>query len=116
MIAVLYRVILKHGRETEFQEHWRTLTHYYIGEKGSLGSCLHKTEENLWIAYSRWPNKDIRDASWPGHGDPQKTLPLDIQETIKNLKSCVEVEFPETVMELVDDTMNDPVTLTAQQR
>lgn len=105
MIAVLYRVLVKHEQEEEFQKNWRELTHYYAAEKGALGACLHKTSENLWIAYSRWPDKETRDAAWPGHDSPQKNLPIEIQNLINNLKNCVDVEFPETVMELIDDLL-----------
>lgn len=107
MIGILYRFILKHGMESQFQDHWQKLQNFYINEKDALGSTLYKTQENLWIAYSRWPDKATRDAAWPGHNDPDTKLPEEIQQTIKDLKECVEVEFPETIMQMVQEIAKD---------
>jgi len=68
---------------------------------------LHKTAEGYWLAYSRWPDKATRDASWPGENAPSNVLPDDIKEAIIEIKNCIDQErkFPEICMEIVDDLL-----------
>jgi quinol monooxygenase YgiN len=64
MLAIIYRFHLKPEQESHYQSAWDILTDYFIKCRGSLGSALHKSENGLWIAYSRWPDRATRDASW----------------------------------------------------
>lgn len=76
-------------------------------KRGALGSCLHKTDEGMWLAYSHWPNKATRDASWPGENAPASELPEDLKQAIINIKACLdeEIKLPEICMEVVDDLL-----------
>ena len=62
MFAVIYRFILKPEQEASCRQQWNKVANYFIERRGALGSCLHKGEDNLWLAYSRWPDKATRDA------------------------------------------------------
>ncbi|HEX4045258.1 MAG TPA: hypothetical protein VHZ76_06305 [Gammaproteobacteria bacterium] len=86
---------------------WNQIANYFVKYRGALGSCLHKTEEGYWLAYSRWPNKATRDASWPGENAPSDILPDEIKRAIVNIKNCMDPErkFPEICMEIVDDLL-----------
>ena len=67
MFAVIYRGYLKSVDDKEvYRKAWHTVAAYFVAHRGALGSCLHKTEEGMWLAYSRWPDKATRDASWRG--------------------------------------------------
>jgi len=55
IFPVLYRFYLQPHQEELYKECWDKLTGYFIKERGAIGSCLHKTDNGLWIAYSRWP-------------------------------------------------------------
>lgn len=105
MFAVIYQVSIKAKREAEFTKAWHQIATYFIEERGSLGSSLHRTENGLWVAYSRWPDKATRDASWPGQDAPSTELPDDIREAIITLKNCIENQLPEICMEVVDDLL-----------
>lgn len=58
MIAVLFRWDIKPGHEQSFQEGWSAIIHRNIEKYGALGSRLHKTKDNHWIAYSQWISEE----------------------------------------------------------
>ncbi len=76
MFAVIYRAYIKTGMEEEYQKYWHKIATYFIENCGALGSCLHKTEEGYWLAYSRWPDKATRDAAWPSDAAPSNQSPF----------------------------------------
>lgn len=105
MFAVIYRSYLKSGAENEYQRLWHLIANYFIQHCGAFGSCLHKTEDGLWLAYSRWPDKKTRDAAWPTEHAPNKQLPQEIQEAIIAIKNCLDTErkLPDICLDVVDD-------------
>jgi hypothetical protein len=105
MFAVIYQAYIKLGRESEYKNAWNTIATYFIEKRGALGSCLHKTDSGLWVAYSRWPDQTARDASWPKEDAISTELPQAIRESIVVLKDCIEKQFPEIAMEIVDDLL-----------
>lgn len=102
MFAVIYRFYIKPGREEEYQTYWNQVANYFIQHRGSIGSSLHKTEEGMWLAYSRWPDKATRDASWSSDNEIDD-LPVMIKDAIVKMKDCGDQErkFPEICMEVV---------------
>lgn len=103
VFAVIYQGTVKAGREAEYQQAWREVATYFMKHRGSLGSALHRTESGLWLAYSRWPNKATRDASWPKDNAPSTELPDEIRQAVLCIKECLESQLPEIAMEVVDD-------------
>ena len=80
---------------------------YFVQKRGALGSLLYRTEEGLWVAYSRWPSKALRDASWPGENAPSDELPNEIRAAVITIQRCVDQErkIPEICMELVAEVI-----------
>jgi hypothetical protein len=107
MFAVIYRGHLKPGQEETYKNLWHKIACYFVERRGALGSCLHKTEDGMWLAYSRWPDKATRDASWPGDDDPAAELPEDVRNAIYEIKNCLDQDhkLPEICMEVVDDLL-----------
>lgn len=107
MFAVIYRGYVKPNREKEYQRLWHKIAAYFVKNRGALGSCLHKTEEKLWLAYSRWPDKKTRDASWPGEDASSEELPDEIRQAVIQIKDCIDQDrkLPEICMEVVDDLL-----------
>jgi hypothetical protein len=105
MFAVIYRGYLKPGTEQAYQEAWHTVASYFVEKRGALGSCLHRSEEGMWVAYSRWPDKVTRDASWPGENAPSKELPDDVRQAILTIQESLDPEkkLPDICMEIVKD-------------
>ncbi|MGE3919521.1 MAG: antibiotic biosynthesis monooxygenase [Gammaproteobacteria bacterium] len=107
MFAVIYRSYLKPGCESAYKELWNKIATYFIQHRGAIGSTLHQTEDGMWVAYSRWPDKATRDASWPGESKPSDKLPESIQEAILSIQTCVDQnrKHPEICMHIVDDLL-----------
>ena len=108
MFAVIYRLKLKPGQEKKYIENWNKIASYFIEKRGAIGSCLHQGDDNLWVAYSRWPSKAARDASWPGDDAPNEELPSDIREAIQQMQLIKEEnsdfeQFDEICMDVVED-------------
>ena len=105
--AVIYRSYLKPGREQDYQTAWKKVAHYFVAHRGALGSCLHRTNDGLWVAYSRWPNKKTRDASWPGDDAPSDALPSEIRQAVVMIQECLDPDrkLPDLCLEVVDDLL-----------
>src|SRR5689334_7281061 len=109
MFAVLYRGYVKSGYESSYKKYWHQIASYFIEHRGALGSCLHQAEDGLWVAYSRWPDKATRDASWPGDNTIPNELPDDIRKAIVAIKHCLDEKrkLPDICMHVVDDLLNN---------
>lgn len=84
--AVIYRMRVKQGCEADYLAYWKAVAGYFIRERGAIESRSHQAEDGLWIAYSRWPSRAMRDASWPAEGEEvNSALPPHIQEAIRVL-------------------------------
>jgi len=107
MFAAIYQGYLKPGREAEYQEAWHKVAVYFVEHRGALGSTLHRTDNGMWVAYSRWPDKATRDASWPGENAPASELPDTIHQAIILIKDCLapEPKFSEICLEVMDDLL-----------
>ncbi len=107
MFAVIYRGYLKPGREEEYQRLWRQIASYFVEHRGAIGSCLHRASDGLWVAYSRWPSQEARDASWPGENAPSDELAGGIQKAIVEMKDCLDADrkLPDICLEVVDDLL-----------
>ena len=107
MFAVIYQSYVKPGQESLYQNAWNKVARYFIEERGAVGSCLHQTSDGMWIAYSRWPDKKTRDASWPEKSHIPNEFPDEIRQAILILKNCLDEErkMPDICMEVVDDLL-----------
>ena len=105
MFVVIYRGYLKENCEKQYCISWKTVANYFIQNRGSLGSSLHKAEDGMWLAYSRWPDKKKRDASWGDNAD--NAFPEEIKSAIIILKNCLDTEreLPEIQLEMVEDLL-----------
>ena len=109
--AVIYRIFIKPGFEDQYQKAWQQVASYFMQHRGALGSCLHKTNDGMWVAYSRWPDKATRDASWPGDDAPSAILPDAIRGAILTIQNCTDQaqKLPEIAMEVINDLL--PLTI-----
>lgn len=107
MFAVIYQAYLKLDRESEYKYHWHKVASYFIEHCGAIGSCLHQAEDGLWLAYSRWPDRMTRDASWRCDNIVSNTLPDEIKESILVIKDCLDPTrmMPDICMDVVDDLL-----------
>lgn len=109
MFACIYQGYLKKGKEAAYKEAWKTVASYFMHCRGSLGSSLHVTEDGLWVAYSRWPCRKTRDASWPqGKDGISNEIPLEIQQAIHIIKDSIDEsrKIPDICMEVLEDLLS----------
>ncbi len=107
MFAVIYQGYIKVGRESDYQTAWNQVARYFIEKRGAIGSCLHRTPDGLWLAYSRWPDKKTRDASWSDDTKSSNEMPKEIHAAIAMIKDCLDAErkLPDICLEVVDDLL-----------
>ena len=111
MLAVIYKFKLQSHQEVLYQHHWNKIAQFFIEHRGAIGSVLHKGDAGLWIAYSRWPDKATRDASWPGEESPNKDLPEDIGNSIKLMQAIKKEnshlidDYEEICLDVVSDLL-----------
>lgn len=108
VFAVIYKFHIRPGAEESYKKLWRQVATYFMEQRGALGSCLHKTAEGQWVAYSRWPDQATRDASWPKEGEePSETLDPEMKAVILAIKDYLDKDqpFEEICMEIVDDLL-----------
>jgi hypothetical protein len=107
MFAVIYQAFVKPGFEMQYQQSWKRVAEYFIENCGALGSCLHKTDEGMWVAYSRWPDQVTRDAAWPSDDSTSESLPSEITSAITTLKGCLDQDrkIPDISMTVMDDLL-----------
>lgn len=98
MTAVIYKFNVKPGRSEDFIKAWKEMTELIYEFENSLGSRLHKQDEELYIAYAQWP--DI--GTWKNAGD---RLPDGASELRKKMKeSCSTIETLHC-LEVVEDLL-----------
>lgn len=61
----------------------------------------------MWLAYSRWPDKATRDASWPGDNALSEMLPNEIKRAVVTIQECIDQtqKLPEITMEVINDLL-----------
>ncbi|MBA2657246.1 MAG: hypothetical protein H0U70_09760 [Tatlockia sp.] len=111
MFAVIYKFKLQAHQEELYQSHWHKVARFFIENRGAIGSCLHKGENGLWVAYSRWPDKAMRDASWPGEASPAKDFPEELSNSIKIMQAIKQENknwdnyYEELCLDIVNDLL-----------
>ncbi|MBI3236771.1 MAG: hypothetical protein HYZ48_03595 [Chlamydiales bacterium] len=91
MFAVIYQGYIKPGQEMQYKEAWEVVASYFIKHRGSIRSSLHKTADGGWIAYSRWPDKKTKEASW-SIDVPLEEFPSEIATAIRTIKACMDTD------------------------
>ncbi len=81
--SVVYTFKIKEGKESEFIQNWKDLTILFYEYEGSLGSRLHKVEENFFMAYALWPNKKTFD-------EASNKLPSEVNELKFKQQQCID--------------------------
>ncbi|MFT5824302.1 MAG: hypothetical protein ACI8ZM_005569 [Crocinitomix sp.] len=98
MFAVIYSFKVIPGRTNDFIKGWSGLTKLIYQYENSLGSRLHQTEPNTYIAYAQWPDK----STWKNAGN---NLPEQANEFRKLMKdSCSEIKI-ESELDVVADLL-----------
>ena len=96
MEVFLYRWRLVEGLEGQFTEAWTEVTRFYREECGSLGSRLHRGDDDVWYAYAQWRSADDRDSAFAGER---------LTESGAQMKAAIKESFPVVRLEIVSDLL-----------
>ena len=99
--AVLYRWRLHPEKEAQFIQAWSRVSYLLLHERGSLGSRLHRGEDNIWYSYAQWPSEEHRNKS--------RSLPPVDPEAGERMNQAIAESLPDVVLYSVSDFM---VTVT----
>jgi hypothetical protein len=61
--VVIYSFKIIPGKENDFIVDWLELTKLIYEHAGSYGSRLHKVDQNFFMAYAQWPDKETWENS-----------------------------------------------------
>jgi len=88
MFTVIYEFKIKPGSEKAFEKSWRDLTNLIYNYEGSLGSRLHKLNDEIYLAYAQWPDRVTwvnAGSKMPAESDTVRKIMGDSCEHIKTL-------------------------------
>ena len=97
MFAVIYRWRPHPGKEELLSEGWHRVTQAIHDQCGSYGSRLHQADDDTWVAYARWPDKETRARC--GVPDPEGEAMM---------REAIAEYFPETRLRILDDLLAEP--------
>jgi hypothetical protein len=96
--VILYRWKLKPGLEQQFIECWSKATANLL-RLGSLGSRLHKGDDDIWYGYAQWPSAQARNTAFANSPDTP------VQE---GMRAAIAETFPPTFLAPVADYLQFP--------
>jgi hypothetical protein len=95
MFAVIYKWKIKPGMESQFTSAWEVMTIEFRDVHGGLGSCLHRDDSGYFIAYAKWPNREL----WENNKNIVNV------DSLKEMKECIEQSFPAIPLEINKDLL-----------
>lgn len=98
MYTIIYTFTVKEGMEETFIQSWKSMTKLIYEHEGSLGSRLHKSDDNDYVAYAQWPDKEAFD-------NAGENLPKEANEVRRMMReSCTEINTAYK-LEVVEDLL-----------
>jgi heme-degrading monooxygenase HmoA len=94
MFAILYRWRIKPEKEAQFIEAWSKITVYYRENFDSLGSRLHRGDDDIFYAYAQWKSAEDREKVF--NNSPKF-------ESATQMKEAIAESFPAVSLEIIKD-------------
>lgn len=94
MFTILYRWRIKPGLEQQFTNTWSEITEFYLKNFDSLGSRLHRGNDDIWYAYAQWRSSKHRENAF---------LSSSHLAAMKRMHDSIEESFPEIQLEIAAD-------------
>jgi len=63
MFCLIYRFRVKQEEDERFMKAWSEVTTAFVETSGALGSRLHLSDSQEYIAYAQWPSRNVRDTA-----------------------------------------------------
>ena len=103
-LVVLYRWRLRPGSEASFIEAWSRVTELLRSRAGSLGSRLHRGNDDIWYGYAQWPSDETRQRAFVQPLDPAASA---------QMRAAVAESLPEILLETMSDYLVLPHAIGA---
>jgi hypothetical protein len=100
----LYRWRRHPGSEASFIEAWSRVTELLRNRAGSLGSRLHRGNDDIWYGYAQWPNDQMRQRAFAQSLDPA---------ALAQMRAAIAESLPDVLLEPVSDFLVLPNELGA---
>lgn len=96
--VVIYRYRVNPDKVEDFVSAWSRLAEVNREGYGTLGSRLHKGDDGVYYAYSRWPTRDAFEASEdrPAQTAARALMASAIIERLPSLRMDITADFLET--------------------
>lgn len=101
--SIIYSFRVLNGKEEDFINGWTELTKLIYVFEGSYGSRLHKVDDQLFIAYAQWPDKEM----YNGSGNNLPATAEAYRQQIRSSCSDIKTEFELGVI-VMDLLKNEP--------
>jgi heme-degrading monooxygenase HmoA len=95
MIAILYSWRIKPDKEEQFIESWLQITEFLHNNSGSLGSRLHRGNDNLFYGYAQWKSDEERQNAFQNSAQ--------ISDAIEKMRDSIEETMPEIMLQPIAD-------------
>ena len=105
MIAVLYQMKLKAGTLDSYQLLWQQMVAFLSAERGAIGSALHHLGDDYVVIYSRWPDRQTYETSWPAEDQVEAMLPTQIAQIALQMRDCIAGEVSVQVLDVLASTL-----------
>jgi heme-degrading monooxygenase HmoA len=102
MFCVIYKFTVKPDCEDHFRHHWSAVTQWYYRHAGSLGSRLHRTSTEEFIAYAQWQTR----AQWEQQRDRSNAELHQHRQSMRDACEQIEVLYE---LETTDDYLRQEV-------
>ncbi len=96
MFVVLYRWRIYANLERQFVENWSARTAYLQEKYGSLGSRLHRGNDEIWYSYAQWKTAEQREKAFDSESN-------NVSESVEKMREAIKESFPEIELEVVSD-------------
>ena len=103
MFCVIYQFTVKPGKEEQFTKAWSEVTKAFRETCDALGSRLHRSDKDTYIAYAQWPSQAIRDAAdLPAH--IKKGASVEMRNCCDSIETLFELTPTADLLKLVRAT------------
>jgi len=98
MFVAIYSFKVHPGKDDQFINAWKELTELILAFEDSLGSRLHKENEDTYIAYAQWKSRE----QWENAGDnlPESSAPIraEMKAACSEIETIHELEMTEDLL------------------
>lgn len=103
MFCVIYEFEVKPGCNGVFEQSWADFTEAIYRVRGSLGSRLHKTDDDkIYVAYAQWPSRKLFEVVFS-----DDIYSSEEKEALNRMKESLTSSRKVYQLEMIDDHLRE---------